>query len=195
MAVNPERHTLLPLPAWGIIPGARFREIYYWDTLWVVRGLLVSGMHATAQALPLSFLQCNKSLTCLMEDLIAAHQAACKPNRGCHSVVFLAVRADHAYVACVIGARLSTSYQRFLHTPFRRAHGSILSGGTCAGRGAKPPGTASQVWLCAQWSAQLLHKSQAREYFWSFVMSGPQVLCRSMGLLFCRPFWHDLQCM
>ena len=51
MAANPERHTLLPLPAWGVIPGARFREVYYWDSLWVVRGLLVSGMRATAQAL------------------------------------------------------------------------------------------------------------------------------------------------
>ncbi|KAK9840623.1 hypothetical protein WJX81_004876 [Elliptochloris bilobata] len=50
VAAHPERHTLLPLPAWGIIPGARFREVYYWDSLWVVRGLLVSGMHATAQA-------------------------------------------------------------------------------------------------------------------------------------------------
>ena len=52
VAANPERHTLLPLPAWGVIPGARFREVYYWDSLWVVRGLLVSGMRATAQALP-----------------------------------------------------------------------------------------------------------------------------------------------
>ena len=51
VAANPERHTLLPLPAWGVIPGARFREVYYWDSLWVVRGLLVSGMRATAQAL------------------------------------------------------------------------------------------------------------------------------------------------
>ncbi len=36
--------------AWGVVPGARFREVYYWDSLWAVRGLLASGMHATAQA-------------------------------------------------------------------------------------------------------------------------------------------------
>ena len=50
VAPRPERHSLLPLPAWGIVPGARFREVYYWDSLWVVRGLLASAMRATAQA-------------------------------------------------------------------------------------------------------------------------------------------------
>jgi len=50
VASRPERHSLLPLPAWGVVPGARFREVYYWDSLWAVRGLLASGMHATAQA-------------------------------------------------------------------------------------------------------------------------------------------------
>ncbi len=50
MASRLERHSLLPLPAWGVVPGARFREVYYWDSLWAVRGLLSSGMRATAQA-------------------------------------------------------------------------------------------------------------------------------------------------
>jgi len=50
VASRPERHSLLPLPAWSVVPGARFREVYYWDSLWAVRGLLASGMHATAQA-------------------------------------------------------------------------------------------------------------------------------------------------
>lgn len=27
-----------------IVPGGRFREFYYWDTYWIVRGLLTSGM-------------------------------------------------------------------------------------------------------------------------------------------------------
>ena len=34
-----------------MVPGDRFRETYYWDSLWVVRGLLVSGMAATASGL------------------------------------------------------------------------------------------------------------------------------------------------
>lgn len=30
-------HTLLPLPGPVIIPGSRFREVYYWDSYWVIR--------------------------------------------------------------------------------------------------------------------------------------------------------------
>lgn len=34
---RPEYHTLLPLPQQFIIPGSRFREVYYWDSYWVIR--------------------------------------------------------------------------------------------------------------------------------------------------------------
>ncbi|KAI4315561.1 hypothetical protein L6164_028357 [Bauhinia variegata] len=48
---QPHLHTLLPLPASFIIPGSRFREVYYWDSYWVIRGLLVSKMYKTAAAI------------------------------------------------------------------------------------------------------------------------------------------------
>ncbi|KAJ0393283.1 hypothetical protein P43SY_004279 [Pythium insidiosum] len=32
-----------------VVPGGRFRESYYWDSYWIVEGLLVSGMHKTAR--------------------------------------------------------------------------------------------------------------------------------------------------
>ncbi|KAJ0403372.1 hypothetical protein P43SY_007123 [Pythium insidiosum] len=32
-----------------IVPGGRFRESYYWDSYWIVQGLLVSGMPQTAR--------------------------------------------------------------------------------------------------------------------------------------------------
>ncbi|KAF6257659.1 trehalase-domain-containing protein [Scenedesmus sp. NREL 46B-D3] len=48
---NPERHSLLPLPNRTVVPGDRFRETYYWDSYWVIRGLLVSGMTDTAAGL------------------------------------------------------------------------------------------------------------------------------------------------
>lgn len=47
---QPTRHTLLtnvihhPM----IVPGGRFRESYYWDTYWILKGLLISDMHQTA---------------------------------------------------------------------------------------------------------------------------------------------------
>ena len=31
------------------VPGQRFRELYYWDTYWVVKGLLVSSMQESAK--------------------------------------------------------------------------------------------------------------------------------------------------
>ena len=31
-----------------MIPGGRFREMYYWDAFWIVKGLLASGMAQSA---------------------------------------------------------------------------------------------------------------------------------------------------
>ncbi|KAL2342640.1 hypothetical protein Fmac_003925 [Flemingia macrophylla] len=48
---HPHLHTLLPLTASAVIPGSRFREVYYWDSYWVIRGLLSSKMYHTATAI------------------------------------------------------------------------------------------------------------------------------------------------
>ena len=50
-AAAPERHTMLPMPHGVIVPGGRFREAYYWDSYWVVLGLLSVGMFETARGL------------------------------------------------------------------------------------------------------------------------------------------------
>lgn len=34
---QPELHTMLPLRAPVIVPGSRFREVYYWDSYWTIR--------------------------------------------------------------------------------------------------------------------------------------------------------------
>ncbi|CAJ1937202.1 unnamed protein product [Sphenostylis stenocarpa] len=47
---HPDLHTLLPLPGFVVIPGSRFREAYYWDSYWVIRGLIASKMYDTATA-------------------------------------------------------------------------------------------------------------------------------------------------
>ncbi|XP_078447846.1 trehalase 1 [Wolffia australiana] len=47
---RPDLRTLLPLPDQIVIPGSRFREVYYWDTYWIIRGLLASKMYETAKA-------------------------------------------------------------------------------------------------------------------------------------------------
>lgn len=48
---RPDEHTLLPLPGGVIIPGSRFREVYYWDSYWIIRGLLASKMYETAKGI------------------------------------------------------------------------------------------------------------------------------------------------
>lgn len=37
VAQHPSQHSLLPLPGPFFIPGQRFREMYYWDSYWIVR--------------------------------------------------------------------------------------------------------------------------------------------------------------
>nr|AEW67359.1 trehalase [Coptotermes formosanus] len=39
-----------------IVPGGRFREFYYWDSYWIIRGLLLSEMHNTVRGMLENFL-------------------------------------------------------------------------------------------------------------------------------------------
>ena len=45
------RTSLLYLPNPVVVPGGRFREVYYWDSYWIIRGLLVCGMSSTAKGM------------------------------------------------------------------------------------------------------------------------------------------------
>ncbi|XP_059662182.1 probable trehalase [Cornus florida] len=53
---KPELHTLLPLPKPVMIPGSRFREVYYWDSYWVIRGLLASKMYESAKGIVINLI-------------------------------------------------------------------------------------------------------------------------------------------
>jgi len=46
---NPENYSLIALPKAFIVPGGRFRELYYWDSFFTIRGLLASRMFATTR--------------------------------------------------------------------------------------------------------------------------------------------------
>ena len=49
VAHQPEKYSFIPLKHPGIfVPGGRFREIYYWDSFWIVQGLLTCGMIQSA---------------------------------------------------------------------------------------------------------------------------------------------------
>lgn len=44
VAVNPELYSIIYVENPVIVPGGRFLEFYYWDSYWIIRGLLLSEM-------------------------------------------------------------------------------------------------------------------------------------------------------
>ncbi|MBN3307066.1 TREA Trehalase, partial [Amia calva] len=53
---RPELYSLIYTPHPLIVPGGRFRELYYWDSYWVINGLLLSEMKDTARGMISNFL-------------------------------------------------------------------------------------------------------------------------------------------
>ncbi|KAH7719280.1 trehalase [Aphelenchoides avenae] len=49
--LNPERHSLIYVPHAFIVPGGRFREYYYWDAYWIIKGLLSIGLHKVSKGM------------------------------------------------------------------------------------------------------------------------------------------------
>ncbi|KAM5131901.1 trehalase [Mantella aurantiaca] len=54
--IYPERYSQIYVPNPLIVPGGRFREFYYWDSYWVINGLLLSEMTQTARGMIENFL-------------------------------------------------------------------------------------------------------------------------------------------
>nr|QUU43766.1 trehalase [Trichogramma dendrolimi] len=52
----PDRYSLIYVDNTFIIPGGRFKEFYYWDSFWVIEGLLLCDMHDTTRGLIENFL-------------------------------------------------------------------------------------------------------------------------------------------
>lgn len=53
---HPELTSIIYVPNPFIIAGGRFLEFYYWDSFWIVRGLLVCEMYQTARGILENFL-------------------------------------------------------------------------------------------------------------------------------------------
>lgn len=49
--INQDLYSLLWVPNGFIVPGGRFRELYYWDTYWIINGLLVCNMTTTVRGI------------------------------------------------------------------------------------------------------------------------------------------------
>uniref|UniRef100_A0A914P703 Trehalase n=1 Tax=Panagrolaimus davidi TaxID=227884 RepID=A0A914P703_9BILA len=48
---NPQQYSLIPVPNPFIVPGGRFREMYYWDSYFTIKGLLASEMFSTVRGM------------------------------------------------------------------------------------------------------------------------------------------------
>ncbi|VIO94258.1 Uncharacterized protein BM_BM1535 [Brugia malayi] len=57
---HPERHSLIIVPESFIVPGGRFREFYYWDAYWIVKGLIASSLYKMVKNMLINFLHCVK---------------------------------------------------------------------------------------------------------------------------------------
>ncbi|XP_075166680.1 trehalase isoform X1 [Haematobia irritans] len=53
---NPNLYSIISVPNPVIVPGGRFIEFYYWDSYWIIRGLLYSQMYDTARGMLENFL-------------------------------------------------------------------------------------------------------------------------------------------
>lgn len=51
-----DHYSIIWVPNPVIVPGGRFRELYYWDTYWIVQGLLLSEMRQTVKGILENFL-------------------------------------------------------------------------------------------------------------------------------------------
>lgn len=61
----PSRCSLLPLNHPYIVPGGRFREIYYWDSYFTALGLSDSGRLSLARSMVDNFIQLQSNLGCI----------------------------------------------------------------------------------------------------------------------------------
>nr|QPK67213.1 Trehalase 1B [Rondotia menciana] len=48
---EPEKYSFISVPNGFIVPGGRFKELYYWDSFWMIRGLIISNMVETAKGM------------------------------------------------------------------------------------------------------------------------------------------------
>ncbi|XP_052060748.1 trehalase-like isoform X1 [Mytilus californianus] len=59
--INPDRYSMIYLPKPFIVPGGRFRETFYWDSYWVIKGLLVCEMNTTVKGMMENFIHYVKT--------------------------------------------------------------------------------------------------------------------------------------
>lgn len=55
--LSPGQYSIIPVSNGFVVPGGRFRELHYWDSYWIIKGLLISGMQNTARGMIENFIE------------------------------------------------------------------------------------------------------------------------------------------
>lgn len=63
--IHPELYSIIYVKNPVIVPGGRFREFYYWDSFWIIRGLLISEMYTTAKGMLENFVSVVERFGCV----------------------------------------------------------------------------------------------------------------------------------
>lgn len=79
---GPECYSSIQVPHPFVVAGGRFGEYYYWDSMWIVDGLLVSGMTNTTKvpkmlSVVISFRKAHNSLSLSLSPPRTLSQTFC----------------------------------------------------------------------------------------------------------------------
>ena len=78
-ADRPQNDSLLPLAHDYLVPGGRFREIYYWDSYFTALGLVCAGHHHLAVSMLENFLTLQQRIGCIPNGNRAYYHSRSQP--------------------------------------------------------------------------------------------------------------------
>lgn len=114
----PAGSSALPMPEPYVVPGGRFREIYYWDSYFTMLGLKADGRQDLVESMLVDF-----------EAMVEAYGHV--PN-GARS--YYISRSQPPFLALMVGLseRRDTESRRRQLDAMRREHGFWMAGASCA---------------------------------------------------------------
>lgn len=152
-----------------IVPGGRFREFYYWDSYWIIRGLLHSEMYETAKGMLENFLSIINRFGFI-------------PNGG---RIYYSERSQPPLLAAMIKAYVdATNDNEFMKTAtpilerefyfFYNNHMVDVEGVPLATYGDKSTGPRPESYLEDILTAKDLESDQEKEDMWSELKAGAE---------------------
>ena len=175
--ILPNRQTVLHLPHPFIVPGGRFRESYYWDSYWIIQGLLASEMEGTARGIVDNFIHSINTYGFVPNGGRLYYLTRSQPPMLSEMILVLYEHtSDAAWLATVVPA-LEVEYTYWMtEGPFGHAvrlHGHVLNRYVSANQEPRPESYKEDIATAS--SSSLKNKGQvyadiiaAAESGWDF---------------------------